>query len=201
MAHTLSSKFSLHDLVRNELFFDREQRVIDVFVTVRSSHAAHVLENMDIDVATGPDGLSRRVLKECACGISLPLAKLIRRIIAQCFWPNAWTIHWLFPLYKRKAVSNPENYRAINLTAQISKAVERFLHPFFGKVLEDNAFGQAQFAYRNATGHAMRFYITSFPGSLGLTSAAKSASTVQTSLGRLTASTRRFCLRNSNGSA
>ena len=67
-------------------------------MTVRSSHVARVLEKMDIDSGTGPDGLSTRVLKECAREISLPLAKLIRRIIAQGFWPTALTIHWLLPL-------------------------------------------------------------------------------------------------------
>ena len=42
--------------------------------------------------------------------------------------------------------SPPENYRAINSITQLSKGVERYLHPFSGFVLEDNAFGQAQSA-------------------------------------------------------
>ena len=87
--------------MRNEFCFYRAQLVTDVFVTVRNSHVARVLEKMDIDSGTGPDGLSTGLLRECAREISLPLAKLIHRIIAQGFWPAAWTIHLLFPLYKR----------------------------------------------------------------------------------------------------
>ena len=71
----------------------------------------------------------------------------MRRIIEEGSWPAAWRIQFLMPLYKRKAVSNPENYQAINLTAQISKAVERYMCPWFRRLLEDCAFGQAQFAY------------------------------------------------------
>ena len=119
---------------------------------------------MDIDSGTGPDGLSTHVLNECAHELALPVAKLIRRIIAHGMWPSAWTVHWLMPLHKRKAVSNPDNYRAINLTAQISKAVERFLRPFFGPQLEDKAFGQAQFAYRKRHGarDAVLYYVLSW---------------------------------------
>ena len=70
----------------------------------------------------------------------------------------------MLPLYKKKSVSNPENYRAINLTAQVSKAVERFLRPFFGPALEDRAFGHAQFAYRKKHGarDAVLFYVLSW---------------------------------------
>ena len=51
-------------------------------------------------------------------------------------------------LYKRKAVSDSENYRAINLTVQISKAVEWYLCSWFTPIWEERAFGHAQFAYR-----------------------------------------------------
>ena len=50
------------------------------------------------------------------------------------------------------------------MIAQISNAVERYLHPFFGTVLEDNAFGQAQFAYRKRHGarDAVLYYVLSW---------------------------------------
>ena len=87
---------------------------------------------MDIDSGTGPDGLATRVLKLCSSELAVPLAKCSRRIIAEGSWTAALKIHWLMALYKRKAVSNSENDRAINLTAEISKAVERYLCPWFG---------------------------------------------------------------------
>ena len=84
--------------------------------------------------------------------MSKPIAKVIRRIIDQGFWPTAWPVHWLMALHKRNSVSDPHSYRAINLTAQVSKVVEWFLYPFFTPVLENVAFGVAQFAYRKKHG-------------------------------------------------
>ena len=142
-ARTFSSKFSLQVLETNEFRFDLTRSVAEELILVRSSHVGKIFDKMDVDSGTGPDMLATRVLKECYSELRLPLAKLIRRIMAEGFWPTAWTIHWLMPLYKRKSVSDPNNYRAINLTAQISKAVERYLSSFFVPVLEARAFGQS----------------------------------------------------------
>ena len=164
LARTFSSKFSLPVLETNEFRFDLTRSVAEEFILVRSSHVGKILDKMDVDSGTGPDMLATLVLKECSSELRLPLAKLIRRIIAEGFWPTAWIIHWLMPLYKRKSVSDPNNYRAINLTAQISKAVERYLSPFFVPVLEARAFGQSQFAYRKSHGarDAVLFYVLSW---------------------------------------
>ena len=71
---------------------------------------------------------------------------------------------------ERKAVSNPENYRAINLTAQISKAVERYLCRWIGQLLEDRAFGHAQFAYRKRHGarDAVLYYVRTWIATLNV---------------------------------
>ena len=79
-------------------------------------------------------------------------------------WPTAWTEHWLMPLHKRKSVFDPLNYRAINLTAQISKVAERTLAPHFTPLLEEHAFGESQFAYRKQHGSrdAVALYVLSW---------------------------------------
>ena len=133
---------------------------------MRSRAVARTLGQLQADSGTGPDLLAARVLKMCANELSLPVAKLIRRIIFQGLWPTAWTTHWLMPLHKRMSVSDPTNYRAINLTSQMSKVVERFLCPSFSPTLEDNAFGVAQFAYRKKHGarDAVLHYVLSWIG-------------------------------------
>ena len=72
------------------------------------------------------------------------------------------------PLYKRKSVYDPENYRAINLTAQISKAAERALAPHFAPAMEERSFGVSQFAYRKGHGarDAVALYVMSWIFSL-----------------------------------
>ena len=65
------------------------------------------------------------------------------------------------PLFKRKLVSDPQNYRAINLTMQVSKVVERHLKSWVTVRLEGFAFGDAQFAYRKHHGarDAVLYYV------------------------------------------
>ena len=93
-----------------------------------------------------------KVLKICAAQLWFPLSKLVRRIVLLGCWPSAWVVHWLMPLHKRKAKSDGSNYRAINLTAQISKVLERYLSRMFVPSLEQRAFGAKQFAYRKKHG-------------------------------------------------
>ncbi len=167
-ADVCSSKFVLPETEFNEFSFVWPHRVSNAFVLVRRRHVETVLSKLDIESGTGPDGLAARVLKWCSRQLSVPLAKLIRRVVSQGLWPSAWAIHWLVPLHKRKSQSDADNYRAINLTAQVSKVVERFLSPFFEPILDRTAFGVAQFAYRKAHGarDAILYYVLSWIASL-----------------------------------
>ena len=101
LAVTFPSKVCLLAIATNEFSFERATTITDDFVLVRSSHVAKTLSKMDIDSGTGPDGLATRVLVLCSRELGLPLAKLIRRIIAECWWPVAGRIHWLLALHKR----------------------------------------------------------------------------------------------------
>ncbi len=150
-ANNFSSKFVLPALEHNEFSAYWPPMITRGFLLVRSRHVEAVLRDLDVDSGTGPDGVATRVLKYCCRELSVPIAKIVRRILACGFWPTAWTDHWLLPLYKRKAPSDPDNYRAINLTAQVSKVVERFLRRFFAPTLEQR-FGSSQFAYRKGYG-------------------------------------------------
>ena len=93
LARTFSNKFTLPDVVVNEFSFDRTTSVTDEFILVRKSHVCKTLGKMDIYSGTVPDLLACRVFVECSRELSMPLAKLIRRIIALGFWPTELTIH------------------------------------------------------------------------------------------------------------
>ena len=63
-------------------------------------------------------------------------------------------VHWICPLYKRKAKSNPANYRGVHLTAQISKVVERVFADQITPFLEaSGAYGPNQYAYARNRGY------------------------------------------------
>ena len=123
------------------------------FCLVRVCWTRQDLKELKEDTATGPDSIPSRILKRCATTLALPLTKLVRLLLRLGRWPAAWRLHWTFPIYKKKAVSDPGNYRGIHLTTVLSKVVERILQkvlaPFF---LRSRAFGPSQFVFQRGVG-------------------------------------------------
>ena len=82
-----------------------------------------------------------------------PLQLLARTILALGRWPECWILHWIIPLHKRHATHDTDNYRGIHLTAQLSKAMERYMGKLFiPYVMTDPIIGANQFAYREKRG-------------------------------------------------
>ena len=88
LAQHFSSKFVLPLAEANKFSASFEDRSFDRWVLVRCRGVASTLAKLDVDSGTGPD-LAARVLKYCGRKLSRPIAKLIRRIIDQGFWPTA----------------------------------------------------------------------------------------------------------------
>ena len=60
-----------------------------------------------------------------------PSTLLARRIVHTGEWPLVWKKHWIFPLFKHNSRFLVSNYRGLQITSQISKAMERFLGVHF----------------------------------------------------------------------
>ena len=115
--------------------------------------AAKALLALKADSATGSDLVSTRILKECAASLALPLALLLSRILETGVWPTIWMMHWICPLYKKKAVHDGGNYRGVRLTSQLSKVAERMLQQMYAPFIYASvAFGPNQFAYAAGRG-------------------------------------------------
>ena len=148
---TFTGKYTLREEEENEYSGLQEPcgDTLSGFLPVRSRLATKYLKELKPDKATGPDLLSARVLQQCAKELGVAVAKLTRRILKTGVWPEDWKTHWVVPLYKKKEVWNPSNYRGVHLTSQLSKAVERLLGTLFLPFLEaTGAYGENQFAYR-----------------------------------------------------
>ena len=89
--------------------------------------AFDILRNLREGSATGPDVLPTRILRGAARELAKPLALLAYVIVSTSCWPAMWIMHWVVPLFKKKSVYDPNNYRGIHLTAQLSKAMERYI--------------------------------------------------------------------------
>ena len=104
---------------------DTEQRALK---RLHEKDAEIVLHNLREDSGTGPDGLPARILKTCSAALALPVLLLSMCILTSGVWPQLWRQHWVAPLYKKKSVYQPGNYRGVHLTAQLSKGVERLIN-------------------------------------------------------------------------
>ena len=93
--------------------------------TVEATEKA--LASLDEDSALGPDLVPTRILKRWAKVLAPILHMLIVAILKFGEWPTLWREHWIVPLYKRKSVYDPGNYREIHLTSQISKVAKRII--------------------------------------------------------------------------
>ena len=120
---------------------------------LQQKDAEVVLSKLREDSGTGPDLLPARILKNCATALARPVFLLTMCILSSGVWPQIWRQHWVAPLYKKKSVFQPANYRGIHLTAQLSKVVERLLKSLYYPYLTNSlAFGPHQFAYTTGRG-------------------------------------------------
>lgn len=91
--------------------------------------------------AVGPDGITERVLKECAVQLSGVFTKLST---CPCQWPSTWQSSE----YQRiTAISSLNDYWAVALTPVILKCFERLVEQYINSNLP-NTFDPCQFAYR-----------------------------------------------------
>ena len=89
----------------------------------------------------------------CAQQLARPMQSLLQRMIETASFPESWRVHWVVPIYRKKAGFSASNYRGVHLTAQLSKVAERLLlplvEPHIGRAV---AFGPNQFAYTKGRG-------------------------------------------------
>ena len=141
----------------------------DGFVPIRQRVTKRVLAKLDPNSGTGPDKLAARVLKKCQKELIGPITDLARILFARACWPRTWRLHWVHPLYKKKARSDPSNYRGVHLTPQISKVVERIVGQTFLRWISANEkMGSHQYAYTEKRSHkdALAINVTSWLDSL-----------------------------------
>ena len=155
LAETFMKKYSLEDEQTNEYSITGGAPQSNAFEveTLKIADAASVLSKLSEDSATGPDMLPARILRKMSHVLAMPLLLLAQTILSAGRWPECWLEHWVVPLFKKKAVFNPQNYRGVHLSAQLSKAVERLIGLLWvPRVSADMFIGANQFAYRKLRG-------------------------------------------------
>ncbi|XP_044745064.1 uncharacterized protein LOC123306927 [Coccinella septempunctata] len=91
------------------------------------------LSALKVDSSPGSDGISSRLLKECAHSISLPLSLIFARSFATSSLPSDWKSARVTPIFKKGNKRCAANYRPISLVPIVAKVCERVIH---GQVLQ-----------------------------------------------------------------
>ena len=97
-----------------------------------------ILLGLNVNKATGPDGISYKLLKISADSISGPLSNLFNKSVEMREFPSQWKKGNWFPVYKRGEKCLKENYRPVSLLSCPSKIFERVIFMQLYKYFTDN---------------------------------------------------------------
>ena len=110
-----------------------------------------VLIGLKTNKASGPDGISPRILKECASSLATPLVRLYRLCMVTKTFPTCWKLSLIHPIPKKGDKSDPSNYRPISLTSILAKVFESLLNSHFLSHLESlHLLSDHQYGFRKA---------------------------------------------------
>ena len=97
-------------------------------ITVKSAGVLKLLLNINVNKATGPDGIPGRLLNLCAYEIVDVLTLFFQASLDQGTVPKDWKQANIVPLHKKGDKSVVLNYRPISLTPITSKLLEHIVH-------------------------------------------------------------------------
>lgn len=97
-----------------------------------------LLKELNPNKATGPDGISPRLLKEAADIVAAPLRNIFQKSLQTSSVPDDWRRANVTPIFKKGDKYKPENYRPISLTCIASKMLEHIVTSHIMKFIEGN---------------------------------------------------------------
>lgn len=97
-----------------------------------------MLQNLDVNKASGPDGIPAKVLKTCAPELTPILTRLFRLSMTSGRVPKSWKLANVQPVPKKGSRADPANYRPISVTSILCKSMERVLNNRLLAYLEAN---------------------------------------------------------------
>ena len=113
----------------------------------------HLLLNLDVSKASGPDGISATMLKHTATSIAPSVTALFNLSIQSGQVPAEWKKSRVVPIPKSSDQASPSSYRPISLLSILSKTLERHMHWVISSHLTDNKIlSDAQWGFSSGKG-------------------------------------------------
>ena len=98
------------------------------FTTISEQTVLKKLASINVKKATGPDGISAKLLKMVAPAISPSLTSLFNYSLSQGKFPAAWKEANVTPVPKSGDKHFVNNYRPISVIPIVAKVLESFVH-------------------------------------------------------------------------
>ena len=111
-----------HPCVQRIQYENRNSTQTIEIESVTQGQVLAVLDSLNLNTATGTDGIPSKALKIGANELSAPLTTLFNSCINKNAWPSKWA-----PVYKKDDRNAKENYRPITLLPCVSKVLEKLV--------------------------------------------------------------------------
>ena len=131
---TISDLDDSHSELPN--FAERTNDVLENFIISRDE-VFDIIKTLQHNKATGPDGLSHRLLRGVSSSISLPLSILFNMSLSMKCYPSIWKEANVVPLFKKNDRNLPSNYRPISLLSCVGKIMERVIFKYLYNFLNE----------------------------------------------------------------
>ena len=98
------------------------------FHRVEPEEVQRILRGLKVNKATGPDGLSNRLLKLAAPAIAKSLATIYNASLENGVVPGEWKAVNVSPIFKSGDKTSLNNYRPISILPVVAKVFEKLVH-------------------------------------------------------------------------
>jgi len=122
---------------------DVEHPFCDIVLNVQE--VQDILLSVDVTKASGPDGISNKILKLTAKSLAIALTELFNMSLKKCHFPAIWKEASVIPIHKKGNLGECSNYRPVALTSCLAKVFEKciFKH-VFNYFLDNNILSNLQ---------------------------------------------------------
>ena len=109
-------------------------------ITTNEHEVLQILNSLNPNKSTGPDGLPVKFLKLTALLIAKPLSQLFNKSLSQGIYPEELKKANIKPIFKNKgSPSDPTCYRPISILSAVSKVFEKIVYKNLYRHITDNA--------------------------------------------------------------
>lgn len=120
-----------------------------VLLEFDESDISNAITQLRRDSATGWDGISTNLLKQCRHVLVPPITHIFNRSIATGIFPEAFKKAVVHPIYKGGNRDSMNNYRPISVLSSISKVFEKLVNRRLTQFLDkNNLIAQNQYGFK-----------------------------------------------------